>query len=57
MNKQWTIKIEHQGMIFYITDMVFQDIAQVAANGIRQAKPDAIVSVFFAKGDNDNEAN
>lgn len=54
-NTLWTIKVETNGMTFYISHMVFQDIAQSAAKGIRADNPGATVTVFFAQDTTQNE--
>ncbi len=46
--KDWTIKIEQWGMIFYITDILFQDIADSARKGIQVDNPNATVTVYKA---------
>lgn len=48
-NSMWTVRVVENGMRYFITDMAFEDVARAAANGIRKAKPDADVKVFYAK--------
>ncbi len=46
--KDWTIKVTYEGIEFFITDIVFQDIALAAAEGIKRAHPNYLVHVYFA---------
>lgn len=46
-NSMWTLKIESYGQTFYITDMVYEDIARAAMEGIKKL-PKTTVKLFFA---------
>lgn len=54
---QWTIKIQGEGMEFYISNIPFKDIADSAAEGIRKNNPNYYVSVYFATSQTIQELN
>lgn len=46
-NRLWTIRVQSRGQTFYITDIVYKDIAIAASEGIKKL-PDVKVDVFYA---------